>query len=123
MDRLPSVKVLMSAAICLASVGVWAAAAPAPSYQVMDLGTLGGERTSAMGINNRGDVVGFSDTSKGLTRAFLYSGGSLIDLGTLGGDESLAYRISDKYNDLIRRKDIDVYKWAAETGREIVDVG
>jgi hypothetical protein len=33
-----------------------------------------------------------------------------------------AYRISDKYNDLIRRKDIDVYKWAAETGRAIVDV-
>ncbi len=34
-----------------------------------------------------------------------------------------AYRISDKYNDLIRRKQIDVYKWAAETGRGIVDVG
>ena len=32
------------------------------------------------------------------------------------------YRISDKYNDLIRRKDIDVFKWAAETGRQIVDV-
>jgi len=38
-------------------------------------------------------------------------------------DPRNAYRISDKYNDLIRRKDIDVYKWAAETGREIVDVG
>ena len=38
-------------------------------------------------------------------------------------DPRSAYRISDKYNDLIRRKDIDVYKWAAETGREIVDVG
>jgi len=34
-----------------------------------------------------------------------------------------AYRISDKYNDLIRRKDIDVYQWAAETGRGLVDVG
>jgi hypothetical protein len=33
------------------------------------------------------------------------------------------YRIGDKYNELIARKDIDVYKWAAETGREIVDVG
>ena len=34
-----------------------------------------------------------------------------------------AYRISEKYNDLIRRKGIDVYAWAAETGRQIVDVG
>jgi hypothetical protein len=38
-------------------------------------------------------------------------------------DPRTAYRISEKYNDLIRRKDIDVYKWAAETGRGIVDVG
>lgn len=37
-------------------------------------------------------------------------------------DPANVYRISEKYNDLIRRKDIDVYKWAAETGREIVDV-
>ena len=37
-------------------------------------------------------------------------------------DPRTAYRISDKYNDLIRRKHIDVYKWAAETGRQIVDV-
>jgi hypothetical protein len=33
-----------------------------------------------------------------------------------------AYRIGDKYNELIRNKQIDVYKWAAETGRDIVDV-
>jgi len=38
-------------------------------------------------------------------------------------DPRNAYRISDKYNDLIRRKDIDVYRWAADTGRQIVDVG
>jgi len=37
-------------------------------------------------------------------------------------DPASVYRISEKYNDLIRRKDIDVYKWAAETGRDIVDV-
>jgi hypothetical protein len=32
------------------------------------------------------------------------------------------YRIGDKYNELIRRKEIDVFKWAAETGRELVTV-
>jgi hypothetical protein len=38
-------------------------------------------------------------------------------------DPATAYRIGDKYNDLIRTKQIDVYAWAAETGRGIVDVG
>jgi len=72
-----------------------AAGAPASTYSIADLGSLGGGRTSPMGINNRGAVVGFSTTVDGLTRAFLYTGGSLVDLGTLGGDESFAYRISD----------------------------
>jgi len=72
-----------------------AAEAPASTYSITDLGSLGGGRTSPMGINNRGAVVGFSATVDGLTRAFLYTGGSLVDLGTLGGDESFAYRISD----------------------------
>ena len=72
-----------------------AAGAPASTYSITDLGSLGGGRTSPMGINNRGAVVGFSATLDGLTRAFLYTGGSLVDLGTLGGDDSFAYRISD----------------------------
>ena len=72
-----------------------AAGAPASTYSITDLGSLGGGRTSPMGINNRGAVVGFSATVDGLTRAFLYTGGSLVDLGTLGGDESFAYRIND----------------------------
>jgi probable HAF family extracellular repeat protein len=72
-----------------------AAGAPASTYSITDLGSLGGRRTSPMGINNRGAVVGFSATVDGLTRAFLYTGGSLVDLGTLGGDQSFAYRIND----------------------------
>ena len=71
------------------------AAGTAAIYSVRDVGTLGGERTTPMGINNRGAVVGFSDTADGLTRGFLYGSGSLVDLGTLGGDESIAYRIND----------------------------
>ncbi|HTM03523.1 MAG TPA: hypothetical protein VL173_08475 [Vicinamibacterales bacterium] len=38
-------------------------------------------------------------------------------------DPGTAFRISDKYNELLQRKDIDVYAWAAEHGRQIVDVG
>jgi hypothetical protein len=32
------------------------------------------------------------------------------------------YRIPDKYNELIREKQIDVFKWAADTGRQIVEL-
>ena len=37
-------------------------------------------------------------------------------------DPSRVYRIPDKYNELIRQKQIDVFKWAADTGRELVEV-
>ena len=71
------------------------AAAPAPTYTITDLGSLGGRHTTPMGINNRGAVVGFAATGDGFTRGFLYTGGSLIDLGTLGGEDSFAYRVND----------------------------
>jgi hypothetical protein len=38
-------------------------------------------------------------------------------------DPSRVYRIPDKYNELIREKQLDVFKWAHDTGRELVDVG
>ena len=90
-------RIAMAAIVLLYLFGdeMRAAGAPASTYSITDLGSLGGGRTSPMGINNRGAVVGFSTTVDGLTRAFLYTGGSLVDLGTLGGDESFAYRISD----------------------------
>ena len=82
-------------ALYLLPDGLRAAGAPPPTYSITDLGSLGGGRTTPMGINNRGAIVGFSDTVDGLKRAFLYNHGSAIDLGTLGGDESFAYRVND----------------------------
>jgi len=62
---------------------------------VSSLGTLGGASSLAEGINDFGDVVGFSTTAGGLQHAFLYSGGSMIDLGTLGGSVSLANSVNN----------------------------
>ena len=55
-------------------------------YSIIDLGTLGGTSSEALGINNDGQVVGWART-EGNTEdhAFLYSGGRMTDLGTLGG--------------------------------------
>jgi probable HAF family extracellular repeat protein len=69
--------------------------AQASSYNVVDLGTLGGSRSLAYGINNRGQVVGVSETSSGELHAFLWNDGIMSDLGTFGGRTSYAYRIDD----------------------------
>lgn len=47
-----------------------------------DLGTLGGNNSTAYGINNNGQIVGVSTTSNGTTRAFIYSEGTMRDLGS-----------------------------------------
>jgi probable HAF family extracellular repeat protein len=63
---------------------------------MQDLGTLGGGESYARGINDRGQVVGTSNTAGiGYEHAFLYSGsGPMQDLGTLGGASSVAYGIN-----------------------------
>jgi len=66
-------------------------------YGVTDLGTLGGNNSVPQGINDRGQVVGLSETpdidpNSGLpiSHAFLWNQGVLHDLGTLGGRNSEA---------------------------------
>jgi len=60
-----------------------------------DLGTLpGGSSSSALDINERGQVVGQADNgSVGL--AFLWQQGTMIGLGTLGGSHTTGIAIND----------------------------
>jgi probable HAF family extracellular repeat protein len=59
-----------------------------------DLGTLGGALSYSQGINDSGQVVGFSQISAGNYHAFLYDGTTMHDLGTLGGPYSYANGIN-----------------------------
>jgi len=67
---------------------------------MQDLGTLGGELSRAYGVNDLGDVVGYSERAPGgdrILHAVLWRAGEMTDLGALVGFlESLADAINDR---------------------------
>ncbi len=77
----------LAVAVCLFQV----ATVQAQSYSVIDLGDLpgGSDGSFAQGINNSGQVVGYSTATTG-TRAFLYSNGVMTNLGDLPGGSDLS---------------------------------
>jgi probable HAF family extracellular repeat protein len=78
-------------AICFAS-----AAFAQNHYQITRIPTAQGANSSALGINNKGEVVGYSFQGEDY-RAFLYSSSdqSLTDVGSLGGKINAACAIND----------------------------
>jgi probable HAF family extracellular repeat protein len=64
----------------------------------VDLGTLGGISSEATGLNELGQVVGWSQTTSGDTHAFVWTAaGGMVDLGTLqGGTFSSAAAINER---------------------------
>jgi probable HAF family extracellular repeat protein len=52
--------------------------------------------TTAVDLNNAGQVVGHALTRRGASHPFLHTGGTLVDLGTLpGGRQNAAHAIND----------------------------
>jgi probable HAF family extracellular repeat protein len=78
-------------AICFAS-----AAIAQNRYQVTRIPTPSGANSAALGINNKGEVVGYSFQGEDY-QAFLYSSSdqSLTDVGSLGGKLNAACAIND----------------------------
>ena len=64
--------------------------------KMLDLGTLGGSFGVSAHLNNRGQVVGFSDLAGDLAaHPYLWDGGRMTDLGVLGGTFGLANWINN----------------------------
>src|SRR6185312_5476663 len=61
---------------------------------MIDLGTLGGSQSMALGLNDSGQAIGWAELSSGDEHAFLYAQGVMTDLGTLGGSFSTASAIN-----------------------------
>lgn len=95
--------VLTASALVAICSAAWAETG---TFRVLDLGTLGGDSSSAADIDELGRVVGTADTAEvdeyglPLRHAFLWlpvgidgMPPGINDLGTLGGDESQGYGI------------------------------
>jgi probable HAF family extracellular repeat protein len=78
-------------AICFAS-----SASAQNRYRITRIPAAPGANSSALGVNNKGEVVGYSFLGEDY-RAFLYSASdhSLIDVGSLGGKINAACAIND----------------------------
>lgn len=66
---------------------------PTPPKPVVYLGTLGGFEAVAFGLNDAGQVVGWSIVGEEIIRhAYLWTDGTMVDLGVLPGDEESTAR-------------------------------
>jgi probable HAF family extracellular repeat protein len=91
LSQVPPFFVLVFAALSLLGIGL-INAANADTYAFTDLGTVGGDASYAYGINNAGQVVGWSATAGNAAAqdAVIWNSTAPTILGTLGGTTSRA---------------------------------
>jgi probable HAF family extracellular repeat protein len=64
---------------------------------LVDLGTLGGDYSQANALNDRGDIVGASNTTvQGDLHPVVWRGGHIIDLGMTGGLGTSARAVNNR---------------------------
>ncbi|HEX4332760.1 MAG TPA: hypothetical protein VH040_11520 [Usitatibacter sp.] len=110
------------AAVMTAASIVSHAAVNAPSWTVVDIGTLGGPGSYGAAVSDAGYVVGCADLAGGAAHAFLYDG-QMHDLGTGGGDadgSSCALAVNDRAVAAGRSSSGDLVVWS---GTSVAPIG
>jgi probable HAF family extracellular repeat protein len=92
---------ITTAGAALLTLGTIAPVKAASFYSITDLGTLGGEESYANAINNSGQVVGWSYTSSGAQRGFLWENNAMTNLGTLPGGNASEARSINNNGDIV----------------------
>jgi probable HAF family extracellular repeat protein len=97
-------------------------------FNIIDLGTLGGDPTIAYGLNNHAQASGFGTTADGATHGFIWQDGHMYDVGTLGGDFSEASLINNRGQAIgdstTASGESHLAKWAIHDGHvESTDLG
>ena len=97
-------------------------AASTGKFRMLDLGTLGGDNSEARGVNMKGHVVGFSETAKGIKRAFIWEDGSMTEIPAdealdINDDGVVVGSIKQGRN-IMGRPETKAFRWTAETGVE-----
>src|SRR5207253_4914421 len=99
----------------------------AQGYVIVDIGSLYGNISGGIAINNLGWVAGQSPNQNQHTRPVLYSYGTLKDLGTLGGTYGIAQGVND--NGLVVGYSADssgnfrAFLWNGTTLADLGDLG
>ncbi|HTR40057.1 MAG TPA: DUF3466 family protein [Pseudomonadales bacterium] len=76
--------------------GIWLLMFPAQAaIPLTNLGSLGGDYSSALAINDHGEIVGFSRAADGTLHAFLYQNGLMSKVDAHPGDQNIAAAIND----------------------------
>lgn len=97
--RLGRSRIVRAGGLCVGAVGASALLAGCMSWNTepASLGTLGGSRSFAKGINDAGWVVGVSDTvTSGVQHAFVFHDGAMTDLDGLSSSSSQAEAINSR---------------------------
>lgn len=122
---LGAVLALAVAGLTVAAPAAADAACPS-SYRTVRLGTLGGSASVPLALNDRGAVVGWSNTAGGALHPFLWQNGRMTDLGTLDrvdGGWGMATDVN-RYGDVVGQSDRDGVRHAVRWQRgKITDLG
>lgn len=85
----------IAAALLCGAIQAWACNTNSIPSSISALPTLGGSSFRATGLNNAGQISGFSSLSdESATHAFLIHTNFIADLGTLGGNSSRGFAIN-----------------------------